>query len=728
MDHVTPRQSMDEWLTPEQLSEGQDRYTVRFEQSPDAGPFRTLTQDEIATLKKLGNQAENWSQILVTEPFDPACLQQNHFYGLVRLGSLTQGVLEHEDMTVPKGISHTCVVDCDLESDVAVHHVGYLSHCIVRERTILFACGEIRTTPEAAFGISQIKTGQTPDAFDRIHVMNENGGRGIGLFPGILPADAMLWARYRDRTDLMSALETMTASMGDIRYGAYSDIQSQCVIKHTRQIIDVKLGPCTDVINADRLQNLTISSTEQEPVLIQDGVTLCTGIVGAGCTIKQGVRAEQFVIGDHVTLENTARLKHTVVGDNSTIACCEVLNSLIFPVHQQHHNNSFLIASCLMGQTNLAAGSTIGSNHNGRVNDNEVCAGRGFWPGLCTSVKHPSRFASYVLLAKGDFPYELNITLPFSLVINDPAKDHLKVMPAYWWMYNVYALARNADKFRQRDRRKAPRQMIEFQALAPDTVHEIQQAMAALEVWIAQSHLRALGRVETNIESLRSKGRHLLDQATVSAPDIDVTTRGLENSKRCTIILKAFEGYHAYADMLLHYGVTQLMTYLQTTPDATLKTMNQALNSDVCHDWINLGGQLVPACEVERLCTDIAQGTLQHWSDVHARYDELWKGYPLAKMRHAYAVLCDTLKTFELDLSHWQDVLDRALLIQQSLCDRVQSVREKDFLSPYMQSLFQSKEEMDAVMGTIQTNAFVRDVREQTHAFARQVQRFKSIQ
>lgn len=56
---------------------------------------------------------------------------------------------------------------------------------------------------------------------------------------------------------------------------------------------------------------------------------------------------------------------------------------------------------------------------------------RAFWPGLCTSVKHSSRFASFVLLAKGDYPAELDIPLPFSLLNNNTAKDRLEVTPAY---------------------------------------------------------------------------------------------------------------------------------------------------------------------------------------------------------------------------------------------------------------------------------------------------------
>ena len=147
-------------------------------------------------------------------------------------------------------------------------------------------------------------------------------------------------------------------------------------------------------------------------------------------------------MASHSQLKYGARLINSYLGNNSTISCCEVLNSLIFPAHEQHHNNSFLCASLLMGQSNIAAGATIGSNHNSRSPDGEIVAGRGFWPGLCVSLKHNSKFASFTILAKGDYPYELNIKLPFSLISNDVKNDQLIVMPGYWFSYNMYALSK----------------------------------------------------------------------------------------------------------------------------------------------------------------------------------------------------------------------------------------------------------------------------------------------
>ncbi len=69
---------------------------------------------------------------------------------------------------------------------------------------------------------------------------------------------------------------------------------------------------------------------------------------------------------------------------------------------------------------------------------------------IYASVKHSSRFASFILLSKADYSYELDIAFPFALVNNNMSKDQLEIMPAYWWMYNMYALARNSWKFTNR--------------------------------------------------------------------------------------------------------------------------------------------------------------------------------------------------------------------------------------------------------------------------------------
>ena len=78
---------------------------------------------------------------------------------------------------------------------------------------------------------------------------------------------------------------------------------------------------------------------------------------------------EQCFLDKLVTIKQYARVIQSAVGCNSTIACGEVQNCFIAPLHEQHHNSSFLIAAGIGGQSNIASGANLGSNHNSRAND-----------------------------------------------------------------------------------------------------------------------------------------------------------------------------------------------------------------------------------------------------------------------------------------------------------------------------------------------------------------------
>jgi hypothetical protein len=424
-------------------------------------------------------------------------------------------------------------------------------------------------------------------------------------------------------------------------------------------------------------------------------------------------------MGNNSNLKYGARLLNSFMGDNSTVSCCEMLNNLIFPAHEQHHNNSFLVAALLMGQSNLAAGATIGSNHNSRANDNEIQAGRGFWPGLCTSIKHSCRFASFILLAKADYPAEMDIPLPFSLLNNNTSKDHLEVMPAFWWTYNMYALARNTWKFQTRDKRVTKVQNIEFDSLAPDTVEEIFTARHLLEIWVAKAYLRKNDQNthEKDDSELAQIGRDLLQNSPDIVDTLEVLGENMEKTKRNTVILQPYKAYHAYGQMIIYYAVKNLIEYMDQYPDAHFNQMAKSLECKRNTEWSNLGGQLVPTDLLDKIRADITAGKLNSWEDIHNRYDQLFKDYTFQKQQHCYASLCDFLGKTKLSCEDWIDSLKNAVEIQQYVCDQVYISRKKDFDNPYRQATYRNIDEMTAAIGTIEGNSFVLQVRKETENF-----------
>lgn len=699
------------------IVEGQDEYYFRNKQvkRPEAG-WRHLRSDEVERLVRNNNTSTNWDDILVTDEFDTSLIKSNRFFGLVRIGAVKKVALKYHDLTVPCGISDSNIVSCDIGDYVAIHDVHFMANYIISDMCVLFNIHELSCTNHSKFGNGIVKEGETEDVRVWLEVMNEAGGRKILPFDGMITADAYLWAKYTDNEKLQQRLIDITQNTFDNRRGYYGTIGKNSVIKNSWIIKDAKIGDNCYIKGANKLKNVTINSSEGEPTQIGEGVILVNGIVGYGCRIFYSVVGTRFVIGNNCNLKYGARVIYSILGDNSTISCCEVLNNLIFPAHEQHHNNSFLIAACVMGQSNMAAGATLGSNHNSRATDGEIVAKRGFWPGLCTSVKHSSQFASFTLLSKADFPNEMNIKMPFCLVNNNNKKDQLEIMPAYWWMYNMYAIARNTSKYQKRDKRKHKIQNIEFETFAPDTMEEVIAARKLLEIWTAKAYLRSIDdNNERTYRELRDLGNNLLHNEKDTVKKLEILAEETEKSNRKVLILKPYEAYHAYGDMIIYYSVRNIIMYLKNNPNETFEDMTRHLTNVRQREWINLGGQLVTGNELEEIINDICEGKLNSWDEIHKRYNEIWDNYPNQKLLHSYQALrflydrcpCLTKEIFN-------DALDKYEKICHFVCDQVYISRKKDYDNVIRNSTFRSLEERDAVNGKLDDNSFINQIRKET--------------
>lgn len=711
------------------LHDGHDEYYYRnLQVKKPANGWRHLRSGEVEQLVKNSNSATNWDDIWVTDEFDPSMIRNNRFFGMVRIGRVKCEVLQYHDLRVPVGITDSSIISCDIGDNVAIHDVHYMANYIIGDNCILFNIQEISTTDHSKFGNGIIKEGESENVRVTLEVMNESGGRSILPFDGMITADAYLWAKYVDDAKLQQRLKEITQSSFDAHRGYYGTIGESSVIKNSWIIKDVKIGPYCYIKGASKLKNVTINSSEEEPTQIGEGVILVNGITGYGCRIFYSAVATRFVLGDNCNLKYGARLIHSVLGDNSTISCCEVLNNLIFPSHEQHHNNSFLISACIMGQSNMAAGATIGSNHNSRAADGEIVASRGFWPGLCSSVKHSSRFASFTMMSKADYPNEMNIMLPFSLVSNNTQHDQLEVKPAYWWMYNMYAIARNTSKYQSRDKRKRKIQNIEFETFAPDTIEETIAARKLLEVWTAKAHLAKSDAdlSEYTNKELRQIGQNLLMNQPEYVDSLEVFGEGMEKGKRKVRITKVRKGYNAYGEMILHYAVKNIIRYLDESEDNSIEKLNNMFEGKRLREWINLGGQMMPAEYVEQLRKDINESVLNTWDEIHHRYDELWQNYQQEKLRHSYLSLLYLLQAKEIGPEAWDWLLDKAIEIQQYICNQVYESRKKDYENPYRNATFRNEEEKIAVIGTIEGASFVKQVKEETEQFIAHVQEIKS--
>lgn len=730
-----------DFIPREYLPPGESQYTIRDGQFIHSSrPWRSLRSDEIETLVKNGNTAGDWSTIHVCDPFDPDQILNNFFFGFIRIGAVEDAVLEHHDLTLPVGITNCRVISCDIGDHVAMHNVHYIAHYIIGDRCILTNIDEMHVSNHAKFGNGVVKDGEDESVRITLDVINESGSRAVAPFDSMTTADAYLWARYRDDTVLMERLMDITQRHIDSRRGFYGVVDEQCVIKNSRIIKDVRIGGHCYIKGANKLKNLTIRSDETERTQIGEGVELVNGIIGYGCRIFYGCKAVRFIMGNNSSLKYGARLIHSFLGDNSTVSCCELLNNLIFPAHEQHHNNSFLVAALVGGQSNIAAAATIGSNHNSRSNDNEIIAGRGFWPGLSTTLKHSSRFASFTMISKGDYPVEMDIPVPFSLIANNLTAGRLELTPAFWWTRNMYALARNAWKFNIRDTRKHRTQNIHFEAFAPDTIEEVIAARALLEEWVGAVLNGEKVRWETTpgnvplvvgergenpaVRKLREKGRQFLAENS-DRPDSlpKILVQGMEKSRRPTLIVRPVEGWGAFGEIMHHYAARNLTAYLARQEGMTYPELADQLTDipERIMEWENLGGQLVPVFRVTELREAVRNGTLNSWEDIHSRYDDLNRLYDEDTLHHSWAVYCMVVGDNKPSTEMWDRFLKTAVAIQRQISRRVYQSRRKDYENPFRIATYRNTDEMAAAIGTVDDNSFIKRVADETTEFNRLV-------
>ena len=610
-----------------------------------------LKDEEVKILENNGCWAEDWNLIHVKRPFDPNLIRATGFYGTVYIGRLEKGILQFHGVDHPIGI-YGCQITSSCIDDYSSLSWSTVSCAVIGRNVIIHHCNELSASPDAF---------KTPVV---IGAGNEKSGREAVLFSGITMNGIWLQTHLNDHELFHQLLSEFTVQKLAEAL-PFSFIDDSCVIENTRAVRSVKMGRRCIISGATRVEECVIGSTSLSRSTVCDNAVVKKSFIGSGVNIESGSFVDQCFIDKNVTVKQGARVIQCAVGSSSTIACGEVQNCFIAPLHQQHHNSSFLIAADIGGQSNIASGANLGSNHNSRANDGEMVAGRGFWAGLSTSVKYCSYFAPFTLLAKSSFAYELDIKLPFALVSDNIKENTLDVMPAYWWRHNMYALFRNNWKFQNRLGKEG--NCIECQFMAPDTAEEIQKALELLKAY----------------------------KKKVPAYD-------MENSKRKVQILGIDEGISAYEEMLLWYGVSTVLAWLKRPGVTPGKYNDIPLDaSKKIWGWTNVCGHLVCDVDLKQLVQDTEKGEFMSWDDIEERFERFDLEYPKTRFAHALHILAVLYGKKQFD----QEMLDKIEKDYEKLSEKIKNqiiaTRTKDFENKFRKNILMEDDSLVEILSII---------------------------
>ena len=132
------------------------------------------------------------------------------------------------------------------------------------------------------------------------------------------------------------------------------------------------------------------------------------------------------------------------------------------------------------------------------------------------------------------------------------------------------------------------------------------------------------------------------------------------------------------------------------------------------------------AAEFDRLRADIRSGKLASWKDIHKRYNDIWRRYPVDKLRHAYLSLCCLMGVDTMDAAAWKQAIAEEERIQRYICEEVYLTRRKDYENPFRQATYRNDEEMIAAIGPLEENSFIRQIRAETEDNLRRLEKLRS--
>ena len=142
--------------------------------------------------------------------------------------------------------------------------------------------------------------------------------------------------------------------------------------------------------------------------------------------------------------------------------------------------------------------------------------------------------------------------------------------------------------------------------------------------------------------------------------------------------------------------------------------VNSLKNTIINHSeaiWVNIGGQLMPQKVVNTLLSKIKNDSIESWDQIHEFYESASSKYIDKKKNHALLALEIITKKKIASITNKQLNLwlDDYLAIRTDVTDRIQKTRAKDYSNPFRKMVYANEAEMNAVVGDLKDNGFIKE-------------------
>ena len=115
----------------------------------------------------------------------------------------------------------------------------------------------------------------------------------------------------------------------------------------------------------------------------------------------------------------------------------------------------------------------------------------------------------------------------------------------------------------------------------------------------------------------------------------------------------------------------------------------------------------MPQDALQELLDGIKSNSVQGWEEVHEFYQDHGKNYQQEKLEHSYNSLLEILSVEKLTIEIFNNNLNTLIEIKEWMVKNIHDSRAKDYQNEFRKMIYDSEEEMNAVVGKLEDNAFI---------------------
>jgi carbonic anhydrase/acetyltransferase-like protein (isoleucine patch superfamily) len=429
--------------------------------------YRQLLDKEIATLTVYGCSAENWKNVQVAEDFSATFINNVHFSGNIFLGTynkifeLAGGLKKHA------GIFNCVLHNCTVGNDVFIDKVhNYIANYQIEDGSYIENVNLILTEGNSSFGNGT-----------KVATMIESGGREVPIFDQLSAPLAYMMTFYRHYTELIEALEAAVMHYAVSQQFDKGRIGNNTRIVNSGTIKNVRVGDFAQLEGVLKLENGTIVSNEQAPVVMGTGVQCNDFIIQSATSVTDAAMITRSFVGQGCLIG-----KQFSAIDSLFFANCQGLHgeavSIFAGPYTVTHHKSTLMLTALYSFMNAGSGTNF-SNHMYKLGPvHQGITERGVKTSSDSYIMWPAKIGAFtVVLGRHKGNPDIS-ELPFSYLMENDGESHL--LPGI----NLHSAGtiRDVQKWPKRDLRKGEKtDTICFDFLSPYTIFKVLKGVELLK-------------------------------------------------------------------------------------------------------------------------------------------------------------------------------------------------------------------------------------------------------